>query len=61
MILSIWDNGKGFDTHNFKPGIGIYNMKNRVQVCNGELDIHSEPGHGTLLEIRIPVEELQMS
>jgi PAS domain S-box-containing protein len=58
MILSIWDNGKGFDTKSFKPGIGIYNMQNRVQVCNGELDIHSEPGHGTLLEIRIPTEEL---
>jgi PAS domain S-box-containing protein len=57
MILSIWDNGKGFDTRNFKPGIGIYNMKNRVQVSHGEMDIHSEPGHGTLLEIRIPTEQ----
>ena len=54
LELSISDNGKGFDTSAIKPGIGIYNMQNRVQVYHGEMDIVSTLGKGTEIQIRIP-------
>ncbi len=54
LELSISDNGKGFDTSAIKPGIGIYNMQNRVQVYHGEMNIVSSLGKGTEIQIRIP-------
>jgi PAS domain S-box-containing protein len=55
LILTIQDNGKGFDERTVKHGIGLYNMQNRVQICQGEMHISSAPGEGTKLQIRIPV------
>ena len=55
MILSIHDNGKGFDPTIKRKGIGITNMASRAKLLNGELDIVSSPGHGCSLTISIPI------
>ena len=54
LYLLIQDNGKGFDMNQVKRGIGLSNIKNRVEAFNGSLNITSSPGNGCCLEITIP-------
>lgn len=49
------DNGKGFnETELVQTGSGLRNIRERVMLLNGTVDIHSAPGKGTSLEIHIP-------
>ncbi len=52
-ILSIKDNGKGFDENKIVYGNGIFNMKERVKIINGEIIISSGEGIGTNINIKI--------
>lgn len=55
--MSIADDGKGFDAKDGRDaGIGLINMKQRVEVMQGKLDISSTPGKGTKITIHIPYE-----
>lgn len=60
----ISDDGKGFDPESLHPeghsprGLGLLGMRERVMQCGGELDIVSRPGGGTLLRIRVPLQEV---
>lgn len=57
IYLQIKDDGKGFDnTVKERKGIGLLNMTSRADAFSGKLDIHSEPGKGTTLELRFPVQ-----
>ena len=53
--LAIEDNGIGFDGVATKTGIGLENIKRRVQVHNGRFFIRTAPGKGCKLEVTIPV------
>ncbi|GAB4374524.1 MAG: hypothetical protein Kow0075_00270 [Salibacteraceae bacterium] len=57
IILTIEDNGKGFDTAtaHTQPGIGLDGMRNRVKSMGGDFDISSAPGRGTHLLINLPL------
>ncbi len=55
LVLTIEDNGRGFDTSKNASGIGLQNMKVRTESLNGNLDISSQPGNGTHIMIRIPM------
>jgi signal transduction histidine kinase len=48
-ILTISDNGKGFDTAQKTKGIGLANINNRAAFYNGTVNIYSEKGKGTTL------------
>ncbi len=50
-VLSIKDNGIGFNTKEKAKGVGLINIKTRVSLFNGELAIISSPGKGC--EIRV--------
>ncbi|RKD76507.1 two-component system sensor histidine kinase DegS [Sinobaca qinghaiensis] len=53
----IKDNGKGFETEKSKENsFGIVGMKERVLALNGEMRVQSEPGKGTTVIIKIPLE-----
>lgn len=55
--MSIADDGKGFDPKDSKAaGIGLINMKQRVEVLQGTLDITAASGNGTKITIHIPYE-----
>lgn len=54
ITLLIEDNGKGFETNNKSDGIGIKNIKDRLQSLNGTLHIDSKINNGTTLNIHIP-------
>ena len=55
------DNGYGFDVTsvnmdgNSLRGMGLLGMQERVTQCSGQLDIRSQPGMGTQVTIRIPL------
>lgn len=53
VYLSIKDNGVGFDTANIETssGIGWRNIFSRVYMMNGDVQIQSQPGRGTLVNI----------
>jgi signal transduction histidine kinase len=54
LNLLIEDNGKGIEISKKNKGIGLRNIKQRVESLNGTLDIDSEQGMGTTLNILIP-------
>jgi len=57
IILSIMDDGKGFDTLNFRKGLGFSNISNRAGLFNGKVEIEAAPGQGCTLSVIIPLEE----
>jgi signal transduction histidine kinase len=53
LIITIEDNGKGFDSGRNSGGVGLQNLKNRSKMINADLLIKSEQGKGTLVTISI--------
>ena len=56
IILTITDDGKGFDPANYIKGLGFKNIANRAGLFNGKADIESAPGKGCTLSVIIPLE-----
>ncbi|QSW87059.1 tetratricopeptide repeat protein [Flavobacterium endoglycinae] len=56
VILSILDDGAGFNTKRTKNGIGLHNIEYRAKECNGTVIIKSAKGEGTLLIIKVPID-----
>lgn len=54
IVLLLNDNGKGFDLTKGKKGIGLKNLKERVEEIHGSFDIESSE-EGTKTTIRIPI------
>ncbi len=46
LLVAVEDNGTGFEAKEPK-GIGLENIRKRVKVINGTMEIHSPPGEGT--------------
>ena len=55
LILLIQDDGQGFDPDAKKQGIGLKNMKARIDECKGSFDIKSKKEIGTLITVIIPL------
>ncbi len=57
LSVVVEDNGKGFDTALMEnnKGAGLTNVRSRVDYLKGQLDIHAEPGKGTLVNIEFNV------
>ena len=51
IILTISDNGIGFDTGKHYKGIGLSNIRSRASTFNGVADFVSQPGQGCILTI----------
>ena len=51
LLLIINDDGKGFNPDAKRRGIGINNMKSRVQQLQGKISINSQPNNGTAILI----------
>jgi signal transduction histidine kinase len=57
LTLSVKDDGKGFRMAEKKQGLGFQNMKSRVAMLDGTINILSKPGDGCLVEVHIPLHE----
>lgn len=57
-VLTVRDDGRGFDVAARPPGYGIENMRQRAEELGGSLSIHSEAGHGTTVTMKVPLAEV---
>jgi len=61
MVLTIEDNGRGFDSTGPKgrvnelAGLGLYGIRERLALVGGEFQIESSVGSGTTVFARIPL------
>jgi signal transduction histidine kinase len=57
ITATIEDNGKGFDTSDKETfdGIGLKNIRTRVEYLKGIVDFDSSPGKGTLVALHVPL------
>lgn len=59
--LKVSDNGRGFSFAAAETGLGIAGMRERALLVDGEVEIHSRPGEGTTVWLRIePQTEVAM-
>jgi len=57
LAISVQDDGAGFDPSNGRPlsHLGIAGMRERASLVRGKLELHSQIGKGTRVELRIPI------
>ncbi len=55
--LKVSDNGRGFSFADADQGLGIAGMRERALLVDGEVEIHSRPGEGTTVWLRIDTPE----
>jgi len=57
--MMIVDNGKGFDQNNAarKNGLGLLSIRERVRRLDGSVEIMTDPGEGTQVQVSIPLRE----
>jgi signal transduction histidine kinase len=52
--VTVRDDGSGFDPAAKTPGFGLPGMRERAELLDGTLAVHSVPGEGTRIEARFP-------
>ena len=57
LNITIEDNGIGFVPNEAKTGVGLSNVRSRVDYLKGYFDIQSTAGSGTSIHIECPVED----
>jgi signal transduction histidine kinase len=56
LTVSVVDDGAGFDVSTrMGRGLGLVSMNERLEAVGGSLRIHSAPGEGTRLKIKVPI------
>jgi signal transduction histidine kinase len=57
LVVSISDDGVGFNPKRTKEGIGLHNIQYRAAECKGMVALKSAKREGTLLVIKIPIDQ----
>ena len=62
LLLSVYDDGKGFDVEALEGdgGVGIVGMRERATLVGGMIEIRSAPSQGTRVVLRIPLSEANL-
>ena len=57
LVLSVYDNGAGFDARDLDHahGFGVKGMRERARLVQGEFELRSEEGQGTRVTLKVPV------
>jgi len=55
LVVSVADNGKGFDPNAPVEGLGLQGMEERARLLGGMLRLTSEPQGGTTVELTVPI------
>lgn len=55
--VTVKDRGVGFDPLRVrpKPGLGLASMRERALLVNGDFSVESQPGQGTVINVRVPL------
>ncbi|MFZ1199897.1 MAG: ATP-binding protein, partial [Desulfobacterales bacterium] len=60
LNVAVGDSGAGFDPASLmgptEHGFGLYYIRERLEMIDGELDIDSAVGRGTIITMRVPVQ-----
>lgn len=57
VVLRVVDDGVGFDPEAIGGGMGLANMRKRVERLGGIMTLDSRAGEGTTVEVRLPVKQ----
>src|SRR5690606_2372257 len=63
-VLEIVDNGTGFDLADAelrRPGMGLFAMRERLELVGGDAVIETSPGKGTTVRARVPLQRREAS
>jgi PAS domain S-box-containing protein len=55
LRIMVRDDGQGFDLSNTKHSVGLVGMEDYANTMNGEYNIRTAPGAGTLVEATLPI------
>jgi signal transduction histidine kinase len=56
LVLTVDDDGRGFEVDTaWGTGLGLMSMSERVEAVGGTLQVRSQPGAGTHLEVKVPL------
>jgi len=55
LVMTVEDDGKGFEVNKLRSGNGLINMKERARFIGGNLSIDSQPGKGTSVRLEMPM------
>jgi ligand-binding sensor domain-containing protein/two-component sensor histidine kinase len=55
LVMSVRDDGKGFDVNAETHRNGLKNLRARVNRWNGYIQVRSSPGMGTMIVVNLPV------
>ncbi|HLU08235.1 MAG TPA: sensor histidine kinase, partial [Oceanobacillus sp.] len=60
LTLTVRDDGSGFDPSQTAANghYGLVGMKERAELINGSLEIKSQPGAGTIIQLTVPLQEM---
>jgi PAS domain S-box-containing protein len=56
MLLTVQDDGEGFDTNTNGHGMGLRIMRYRAQCIGGSCEVHTGASNGTTVHCRVPLE-----
>jgi signal transduction histidine kinase len=54
LLVRISDNGRGFDPDQTTEGVGLKNIRDRIEDFGGTVELASNPGCGTVLNLDLP-------
>ncbi|WP_367756539.1 ATP-binding protein [Flavobacterium sp. WC2430] len=60
LVLTVTDDGIGFNARVKKKGIGMQNMLSRTKECNGIFNVKSKKGEGAIITVIVPLEQIQI-
>ncbi len=55
LILTIADDGHGFDLERHTEGLGLIGIRERAHALGGDVTLHAAPGAGCLLQVWLPM------
>jgi signal transduction histidine kinase len=55
LLISITDNGSGFDIAGRSNGHGLLNLRQRLEHLHGRCELESTPGTGTTVSLQLPL------
>ncbi|MFP4470122.1 MAG: tetratricopeptide repeat protein [Bacteroidales bacterium] len=58
LTVMVEDNGKGFVQEEVQNGLGLSQIRTKVQNIGGNIEIDSMPGRGTIVTIEIPTKKI---
>lgn len=56
VMLSVEDDGRGFDDADLRRGMGVAGMRDRVRPFGGRVIVESDAGQGTSVMVALPLE-----